>query len=158
LGLYYSKWYSWHKLSNFIPFDGNGYYESGTPGARWQSGDVRARYDYNMLDVIGDYCFKRNNHELFAGLGLSYATGKNSVIVGVYQYPGYPDPIIESKTEKANFIGAVIQAGYNYYLLKKRINIGPSGVLRYYGSLPPQYYININIGYNFRLLPYKENK
>ena len=57
-----------------------------------------------------------------------------------------------SRTEKRSYLGGLAQAGYNYFLFKKRINIGASLAVRFYPTLPVQYYTNVNLGYRFNLL------
>jgi|GEM_PF-5521054 len=152
VGLQYNRWYNWHQLDNFIPTDGNGYYVDAGPITTWQNGDVRAQYDYNFWEVTGDYYKSHKSHEVFAGVGISITAGKNTVTEGVYRHPGYPDWLIYSRTEKKSYLGGLAQAGYNYFLSKKRINIGASLAIRYYPTLPVQYYTNVNLGYRFNLL------
>lgn len=150
VGLYYNKWYNWNKLYRFIPSNGNGYYEKGT-FYTWKAGDIRARFDYQLIDIIGNYGVQYHHHELYAGAGISYATGKNDKITSVYQNPGYHDILVQSKTERGHYSGLVGQIGYDYLVFHNRINVGVSGALRYYPALSLQYYANINVGYNFKL-------
>jgi hypothetical protein len=148
----YSAWYSWNKLSNFMPVDGNGYYEDVGPMDEWKKGDLRARYDYHFFEMSGNYAVNQSSvGELYVGIGASYATGKNTITESINNIPWAIDRIVESSKKKRSYFGALVQAGYDFFLFRKRITLGLSETVRYYPSLPLQYYTNLNIGYNFSL-------
>lgn len=152
VGVAYSAWYSWNKLSNFIPADGNGYYENVGPMDEWKKGDIRARYDYRFFELLGNYTINQSSvGELYAGIGASYTTGKNTITEGINNIPRVRDGIVESSEKKKSYFGALAQTGYDFFLFRKRITLGLSETVRYYPSLPLQYYTNFNVGYNFSL-------
>jgi hypothetical protein len=152
VGAAYSVWYSWNKLSNFIPVDGNGYYEDVGPMDVWKKGDLRARYDYRFFELSGNYTISQTAlGESYAGVGLSYATGKNTVTESISNIPWAIDWVVQSTVEKKSYVGALVQAGYDFFLFRKRMTLGLSETVKYYPALPLQYYTNLNIGYNFSL-------
>jgi hypothetical protein len=152
VGVAYSAWYSWNKLANFIPVDGNGYYEDVGPMDVWKKGDVRARYDYRFFELSGNYVINQNAFgESYACVGMSYAIGKNTVTESINNIPWAIDWVVQSTVEKKSYLGALAQVGYDFFLIQKRMTLGLSETMRLYSGLPIQYYTNLNIGYNFSL-------
>jgi hypothetical protein len=75
--------------------------------------------------------------------------GKNTVTESINNIPWALDWVVQSTVEKKSYLGALVQVGYNFFLMHKRITLGLSEAMRLYSGLPIQYYTNLNIGYNF---------
>lgn len=146
----YLKWYNWNKLDGFIPLHGNRYAEQLGAIETWKPGDVQSRFDYQFVELSALYTLPCSaSQELYAQAGLSYSWGYNDKVKYTYHEPGAFDWLVESETEKSSHLGGIAQIGYNYFLFKRRINLGVSAAMRYYPKLSAQYYTNVNVGYNF---------
>jgi hypothetical protein len=118
----------------------------------WKKGDIRARYDYRFFELSGNYTINENAFGAsYAGVGMSYAMGENTVTESINNIPWAMDWVVQSKIERASYFGALAQAGYDLFLFEKRMTLGLSETMRLYSGLPIQYYTNLNVGYNFSL-------
>lgn len=154
-----NKWYSRNSLIGFGVKEIDGYTEDIGGFESWDKGDILRRFRYSFLETSVGYelpIFR--THALYAQLGVSYTFGYNEVILSAYQYPGAIDWLIKTEVVKANYLGGVAQIGYNYLFFKSRINVGFSETLRLYPSMPLQWYLNLNLGYNFSLLKTRKNR
>src|SRR5690606_39071361 len=156
LHLGYFRWFSQTSFVGQFSKLGNGYSElSSLEEAK--VGDVHYRYDYQFMDASVTYSMVDfRDQEVYLGLGASYAFGKDVLLKGKFRLdPGYEDWLVSYEDKNVSYLGGMMQLGYNYFFFKGRMNAGVSGTVRYYPSLPVQYYTNLNIGYNFSLLKKK---
>lgn len=120
--------------------------------------DIRSRANYQIFDLGCMYRKGSTRHQVFGDMAISFASGENEVITGIYQQPGYPDRLIEMELQKAKYTGLKCELGYNYLLFKNRMNAGVSVSSRnYFGKDAfTQYNLNVNFGYNFNLIKRKQ--
>lgn len=125
------------------------------PGA---IGHIYDRYDYNIIDALASYRFSFKKSDIYAGVGLSNASGIDYVLTEVYTYgPGY-DLLVNFEEYKASYWGPSWELGYNYRLSKDKLNLGVSFGGQHYKSDFNLYTLKLNAGYNFNVVRHKIRK
>jgi hypothetical protein len=149
----YNTWYFFN-MYGFGDPSGPRIYSTVTedigPIHTWKKGDIEQRIGYQFIDAKLGYTLNlKKNKELFLAAGGTYAYGQDRVIIGVFGFPGYPDLLIEGTEVYRRYWGATWEIGYDYLMLKNRINAGASINARYIFRQFSEYTLQINLGYNF---------
>ena len=116
-----------------------------------EEGFLISRFNYETFDLHLNYSKARKNHELIFGVGACYTIGidkvtpRDVVFTSAYNRP-------ETKDVPNSFWGPMIDVGYNRFLFNRRLNYGISMINRaYLSAFWLQYFIELNLGYNFDL-------
>jgi hypothetical protein len=112
-------------------------------------GVVKFKHSFKFIESSVRYNLTKGRRNLYGGLGMSTAFGKEEYISSVSNVAGYLDKELNLKDRPATYIGANILIGYNYYLFKNRINIGTTAKYRVMSKQVRYFDVSFNIGYNF---------
>jgi hypothetical protein len=123
----------------------------GTSDA-FHKGSILYRNKYKMCDLILTYEFTLSKRSrLNYGVGVSYTSGKNTVIDSIYFNPNPPyDGIIYTQLQNAEYWGIVPVIKYDYLIYNNRISIGADIRCRKYFALySVQIDYGVHLAFNF---------
>lgn len=113
-------------------------------------GVIKFKHSFKLVESSVRYNLTKGKRNLYAGIGISTAFGKEQYISSVSTVPGYLDKELNLKDRNATYVGANILIGYNYFLLKNRLNIGTTAKYRVMSKQVKYFDLSFNIGYNFK--------